>query len=265
MIHTILFIDGSYFCFYRYYALLTWWNNAKKDQPLDNPANNPEFVEKYKKTFISKLQEIKKKLNIPDAKIIIGKDCPRENIWRMNIDKNYKCNRTYDDTFMGGPFFKMAYDDDLFIKGGAKMILSNPLLEADDCIALSSIHICNNKPEINIYIITSDTDYLQLLKYDNIHIYNLKYKEVKDTKTYHGDPDKYLFCKILSGDKTDGIPPVFDKCGPKTAEKMYNNKDLFHKKLADPDIKQRYEINKTLIDFDNIPQDIVNDFHINFI
>ena len=29
-----LFIDGSYYCFYRFHALLTWWKNAHRDEPL---------------------------------------------------------------------------------------------------------------------------------------------------------------------------------------------------------------------------------------
>ena len=62
-----LLIDGSYYIFYRYYALLIWWKNARKDEPLDNPIENQEFVDKFKKTFISKIDELKKKLKIPDA------------------------------------------------------------------------------------------------------------------------------------------------------------------------------------------------------
>ena len=34
---TFLFIDGSYFCFYRYHSLLTWWKNAYPEIVLDDP------------------------------------------------------------------------------------------------------------------------------------------------------------------------------------------------------------------------------------
>ena len=33
-----------------------------------------------------------------------------------------------EDAFMGGPFFQMAYDDDLFVKGGVKAVLKHPHL-----------------------------------------------------------------------------------------------------------------------------------------
>ena len=46
-----IFIDGSYFCFYRYHSLLTWWKNAYPEQSdvLLDPYNNEKFVEKFKK------------------------------------------------------------------------------------------------------------------------------------------------------------------------------------------------------------------------
>ena len=55
---TFIFVDGSYYNFYRYYALLNWWKNAKQDEPLDDPYQNETFVEKFKKTHVEKLQEI---------------------------------------------------------------------------------------------------------------------------------------------------------------------------------------------------------------
>ena len=67
--------------------------------------------------------EIKKKLKLDNPIIIVGKDCPRQDIWRMKYLSSYKANRVYDDSFLGGPFFKMAYNDNLFIKGGANKIM----------------------------------------------------------------------------------------------------------------------------------------------
>ena len=36
-------VDGSYFIFYRFHALKVWWQNAKKDQPLEDPYDNKVF------------------------------------------------------------------------------------------------------------------------------------------------------------------------------------------------------------------------------
>ena len=63
---------------------------------------------------------------------------------------------------MGGPLFKMAYEEKLFEEGGIKAILQHPKLEADDCIAISVKYVLEKYPKCKIYIITSDKDYLQL-------------------------------------------------------------------------------------------------------
>ena len=110
----------------------------------------------------------------------------------------YKENRDTDD-FEGGPFFKMAYDE-LFKQCGIDTILSYDKLEADDCIAITTKEVLKKYPDAEIYIITSDMDYLQLMR-ENVHIYNLKYKLLCDSKTAFPDPEKNLFCKIVMGDR----------------------------------------------------------------
>jgi hypothetical protein len=58
---------------------------------------------------------------------------------------------------------------------------------------------------------------------------------------------------------------VFPKCGPKTALKYYENKELFQTKLnSSPDFQKRYQLNSTLVDFNNIPQELVTEFMGNF-
>ena len=109
---TFIFIDGSYFCFYRYHSLLNWWKNAYPEEPLTDPFQNQKFVDKFIKTFIENVEEIPKKLGLHKDKfkpiIIVGKDCKREQIWRTKLFPEYKGTRVKEDGFMGGPFFKMA-------------------------------------------------------------------------------------------------------------------------------------------------------------
>jgi 5'-3' exonuclease len=265
--NTFIFIDGSYFCFYRYHSLLNWWKNAYPDEAdvLQDPYNNQKFVDKFKKTFVDNIKKIPKGLNIDkhiSPHIIVGKDCKRENIWRNQYFPDYKANRANgpEDGFMGGPFFKMAYEEDLFIQGGARNILKHPKLEADDCIAISVKHLLETYPTCNIYIITSDKDYLQLAE-DRVQLYNLAFKKLTEQKSCTGNAKCDLFCKILTGDVSDNIPSVFPKCGPKTAIKYFDNRELFEKKLQETDLyKKRYELNSKIIDFNNIPQELVDEF-----
>ena len=270
-IKTFIFVDGSYYCFHRYYSLLNWWKNAHPDEKMDDPLQNTTFVEKFKKTFIETLQQIPKKLKINKQKnkpkidpiMIVGRDCKRANIWRNDFYDKYKATRdiSAENGFMGGPFFKMAYDDQLFQQGGAQEILYHSKLEADDCIAISVKNLIQKYPDCTIYIITSDNDYLQLVR-ENVHIYNLAFKNLKDSKVFTGNPEKDLKLKIIMGDSSDNIPSVFPKCGIKTAMKCIEDPEFFKKKMANnAEYYKQYALNETLVSFDKIPEELVNEFN----
>jgi 5'-3' exonuclease len=264
---TFIFIDGSYFCFYRYHSLLTWWKNAYPEIVLDDPFQNEQFVAKFRKTFVEHVQKLAKNLGLHKSivpTIIVGKDCKRENIWRNELFSKYKANRANgkEDGFMGGPFFKMVYEDNLFIEGGASTILYHNKLEADDCIALSVKHVLEKYQDNNtqVYVITSDKDYLQLAE-PRVHIYNLGFKKITDQKSSTGSAECDLFCKIVMGDISDNIPSVFPKCGPKTALKYYEDQAEFQKKLNSSDVFiSQYNTNKKIVDFNEIPLLLQNEF-----
>jgi len=260
---TYLFIDGSYFCFYRFHALLTWWKNAHRDEPLEDPYSNIIFVEKFKKIFNEKIDEIVKKLKLKNPIIIIGKDCQRKQIWRMDTYPQYKENRSTDDIFLGSPFFKLAYSELFPNNNNIKTIISHERLEADDCIAIATKHVLEKEADAQVYIITSDMDYLQLIN-ERTHIYNLKYKQLIESKNAFDSAEKNLFCKIVIGDKSDNISGIFKKCGIKTAEKLFNDQDEFVKKINIEACNEDYQRNKLLIDFNLIPLEFVNQLKSGF-
>ena len=262
---TFIFVDGSYYNFYRYYALLQWWKISFPEEILDDPYQNADFVNKFKKTHIENLKQIPKKLKLDKSCnpiLVVGKDCKREEIWRMKHFSGYKGTRDNGKgDFKGGPFFKMVYEENLFLEGGAKAILKHPHLEADDCIALSVKHVLNKYPDCEIYIITSDKDYLQLSN-DNVHIYNLAYKNIASSKSSTGNPETDLQIKIIMGDSSDNIPSVFPKCGPKTAQKCIDDPAFFLKKISEKpeEYQKQYKLNQLLVDFNNIPEELQEEF-----
>jgi 5'-3' exonuclease len=252
----IILIDLSYFIFYRYYALIQWWKLAKPDDVLDNPSENEEFIKKFIKTFVDKFNEIPKKLKLKNFLIIGGKDCPREQIWRNSLFNNYKEQRVYDDSFMGGYFFKLAYEE---IIPKLCPIINCDKLEADDCIALLAKHIKNKYDNKKIFIIANDMDYLQLAD-DTIKIINLKYKNLQESKNSTGNKECDLFCKIVLGDKSDNIPGIFKKCGPKTAINYYENRELFLEQLNKENALERFTLNNKIINFNEIPEELQKQF-----
>lgn len=257
-----LLLDTSYVIFYRYYALIKWWKIAKKDQELGDPSENQEFIEKFDKIFLECINNIKKKLKInkEEVCVIAARDCHRTEIWRNKLFYSYKEHRIQDDTFMGGPFFKRVYNDGLLEKSGVNFVLKHNELEADDIVAILKKFIENYKNEKDIiYIITNDQDYLQLINETTL-IYNLKFKELNSTKKSFKDPEKDLLCKIILGDKSDNIPPVFPKCGIITVEKYLDNNELLQSDLDKYDVREKFNFNKKIIDFNEIPYELEDSF-----
>jgi len=265
-----ILVDTSYWIFYRYYALIQWWSHIKTDENtvLENPYNNAEFLEKFIKTFTESLETFKKKQklhkqrNKPAApcSIIAARDCPRKEIWRNELYPNYKETRDKDDSFMGGPFFKHVYQENnkLLYEAGVNHVFQYPNLEADDIVAITKKFIREKYPTVKIIIIANDHDYLQLLD-DYTEIINFQNKNLREAKKVFAEADKNLFYKIVLGDKSDNISPVFKKCGPKTCEKYYEYREKLNEAFTkDAEALKRFELNRKIISFDEIPQTFVD-------
>ena len=256
-------VDTSYWIFYRYFAIIQWWGHSNPETPLTNPYENEEFVEKFMKTFSESLTGFKKKQKIhkKNPTIIAVRDCPRKDIWRNALFSEYKGTREKGEDFLGGPFFKHIYQDNnkLLYEAGTNAILHFPNLEADDIIAITKNHIRQKYADAKIFIIANDHDYLQLLD-DNTEIVNFQNKFLKEAKKVFSEPQKNLFYKIVLGDKSDNIMPIFKKCGPKTCEKYYENNELFLEALKKENAYEKYELNKKLVDFRELPDELVSSF-----
>jgi 5'-3' exonuclease len=279
-----LFIDGSYYVFYRFHSLYNWYKLSHPDENIEEtmsePYNNDEFREKYFQLFETKLQEIPKKLKIQKPYIYIGKDCPRKEIWRHKFIENYKATRIIKENKNPKQFFIDVYENNLFEKSFNKIVntkrskldikpekitlLKYDKLEADDCIALYVNYIIENeKDDYTITIITGDLDYLQLLKNEKIKIFNASLKPLNTIKNSLGCYKKDLLMKIIIGDKSDNIEPIMKKCGKKTAEKIVNDetgKEL-DKILEDDKVKNKFINNTLIIDFNSIPLELKNGFY----
>ena len=94
MENPILFIDMSYYIFYRFYALRNWYKRSQEDElDVDTIMENELFINKYHKLFKENIKKIQKKHNIQNSLVIFGKDCRRYDIWRNQYYDEYKKNR----------------------------------------------------------------------------------------------------------------------------------------------------------------------------
>ena len=155
---------------------------------------------------------------------------------------------------MGGLVFKKCYEDILpEILDENTKLLKMTELEADDLIYLSSEQILKNNPKSNITIISSDHDLLQIIDgRENVNLYTANLKLYNDKSLGTNDLD--CFSKAIMGDPSDNIPKVFKRLGKKTMLKLYNSPKLLEKKFRENEGSfKQYCLNRTLVDFKNIP------------
>ena len=128
--------------------------------------------------------------------------------------------------------------------------------EADDTIAT----LCEDLKEENITIISSDTDFIQLLQkgYKNIGLYNPIKKEFLEPPEY-----PYVVWKSLAGDKTDNIPKILTEG---KATKICNDPSKLEQFLSLEENRSLFSINKRLIEFAIVPQEelIIDNGECNF-
>ena len=222
--------------------------------------------------------------------------CLEGRSWRKDIYPQYKAHRAVarqaatEAEKEESEMFWETYDAfTTYLKEKTNTsVLRHPEAEADDLIA-RFIHL---HPQDEHFIISSDTDYLQLIT-PTVHqfngvsnelikldgYYNDKGKLIIDKKTKEPklleDPQYLLFKKIIRGDAGDNVFSAYpgiretgtkNKVGIKEAYEdrthqgfKWNNFML--QRWTDHDniehrVKDKYELNKTLIDLTAQPQDI---------
>lgn len=115
----------------------------------------------------------------------------------------------------------------------------HPEFECDDVIATyTAIHA---KRGDNCFIVSSDTDFIQLHNLFDITLYN----PVKKSEIAKPDYD-YVSWKALRGDPTDNIPGI-PRVGDKTAFKLVKDAALLEDFLRDDSKKLIFERNINLI------------------
>ncbi len=222
--------------------------------------------------------------------------CLEGRSWRKDYYKPYKANRKLDESAMTdaeieeNKMFWETYEMfTTFLREKTNVsVLREPNAEADDIIA-RFIHL---HPNDKHYIISSDTDYVQLIT-ENVYQYNGVSNElitpegyfkdngkpVIDKKTNANklleDPEYLLFKKCMRGDATDNVfsayPGVREK-GSKNKvglveafgdrhKQGFNWNNMMLQRWVDHEgvehrVRDCYERNRTLIDLTAQPQDV---------
>ena len=250
----IAFIDLSYFVIHKYFGVLSWQKFSKLD------LTKEEIRERYSKSFEDSIVKFQRRYRFDWSRLYLSKDTPRDQIWRVNLCETYKDRKDFPLRSDFDPaIFGYTYEiliPSLREKYGGFEILESHGAEADDVVAIAHRLLRGRDKETRIFVVTNDNDYVQL--HDaNTTIVNANGLDLTSRFTTEM-LSVYTLWKVIKGDVSDCVPSIAPKIGDKTALKLALSPDLLKKKLdSNPTTQAQFDLNKTLIAFDSIPEDIV--------
>lgn len=173
--------------------------------------------------------------------------CLEGNSWRKDIYPTYKANRKKNRDKS-----EINWDEVYPIIDELVSVLKNSLnvkvyqhdnAEADDIIAV----LCEkyNKENREVLIVSSDKDFIQLMAYENVSIFDPIKKE--QVELYSRDEiDDILLEHIIKGDEVDNIPNIIskEKFSPEFINYLKQN-DIF---ITDPKEFFDLQVSSKLID-----------------
>ena len=195
--------------------------------------------------------------------------CDGANNWRRGYFPQYKANRrkSRDDSgFDWAEAFRIMHKvKDEIKENFPYKVIHLEGCEADDIIGTMVEHTQEFGQYEEVMIVSSDKDFLQLQKYDNVRQWShILKKEIKDPH-----PKLNLIDKILSGDTGDGIPNVLSGDdtfvnGERQTPLSKKKKQAIIEDLSDGELLyaaswyRNYQRNETLIDLTKTPNDLKN-------
>ena len=276
-----MILDTSYF---NHYMIGRAYNVYKQhfDIPTDKEeiwkidfSKNDQYLQILTNCYIKGLNTLLSKYGIAKGDIIFATDCKRRNIWRMDIFPDYKISRFMNDRKQSGlnkgPLFgyiNTTLFPHVMKKFDFGIHVAHPYAEGDDVIAVCKDHIRELDEQMLIYVITNDSDIVQIVD-KHTRIMNLEDENISKRIDKYGNLSRFLAFKIINGDRGDSIPSCFTKvkgdkvlsrgCGIKTTMKFLDNPTLLKEKFKEyPTATKKYRLNRKLIDFRCIPQIIVD-------
>jgi 5'-3' exonuclease len=246
----VLLIDLSYVIYYKIYAIRAWYTHSEQEWNPDHLCTEAVFLEQLRIRCVIFLDEIVQRYAHLSPHVIICADGERSTAWRRSILPQYKTNRNTSASIR--ILFKHGYDAILSHCATKQLkwrVLVHAELEADD-IVHGIVSGCVAESQITtMIIIANDHDYVPLLQHGAVQIENTKGK-VMVSKI---QPCHALLFKILVGDKSDNIPPVAARMGPKTAMRLVLDPELLRQKRTDAEFDAHFVINQRLIDNAKLP------------
>lgn len=249
----VLFIDGHNFI----YRANVAFGFGKPQHQLQSPSKecccgklwnfkidscNDDYVVVF--NFFRNLRPIIEQFN-PIKVFFVLEGHPK---FRYDLYGDYKANRIIKHAAKQEDQAKFFRNRDLIVSLLPHMPITLARAanyEADDVVA----SLCENLKSEDLAIVSTDTDYIQLLQrgYQNIQVYNPIKKIDMEAPEY-----PFVVFRILTGDKSDNIPKLLT---PKKALATINDPELLKQFLSIEENRANFNINRQLIEFGKVPEE----------
>lgn len=185
--------------------------------------------------------------------------CVDYGSWRYDVFKHYKASRKHARSKSDGLDYDLMFKSVKDIKLHNVFYLKVYKAEGDDCVAVAAKYIKNKNPNEKILLLSNDKDFKQL---HGTYIDEQRSLKAGDELI---DSDFSLIDHILNGDVSDGIPNILSddnhfvdrltskRFTAKLKESLKNSQDL--------ESNANFIRNRTLIDFNYIPEYIVESIY----
>jgi len=235
-------------------------------------GSESEVVNLIRHVTLSTLKSYKKKYGKEYGELVIC--CDGRKYWRREFFPNYKANRkkARDNSDLDWTliFDTLSKIRDEIRENFPYKVLHLERAEADDIIAVLAKWSQNNgliqqglveEPQ-KILVVSSDGDFIQLQKYDNITQWSpIQKKYVKATKKeLH---EKTITHIVKAGD--DGIPNILsnddvffngERQKPVSAKRLQEFIEKGFDACKNQEERRNWQRNQTLVDFEFIPEDV---------
>lgn len=256
------------------FAINTITGNLE-EKDLDGKADALPLI---RHVILTSLLSIKAKYKAKFGnEIVFAVDNKTKPYWRKSVNPYYKGTRKesrekskYDWTYI---FDCMSTVKAELIENFPYKVIEVEGAEADDVIAVLLRYVQENRkvreglieaPE-PFLIVSADGDYVQLHKFDGVEQHSPKKGSLITVKSIK-EVNESLLTKIIKGDAGDGICNILSEPNclvDKIRQKAVSTEKFLNPLLENSDHswltkeqQERMRINRILIDFDYIPQDI---------
>lgn len=194
-----------------------------------------------------------------DVDVFFALDGELEKNFRKRLYPEYKAQRDLARQRFSIKNLKPYIQDVLFKELGLETALGYRIVKVDGCESDDIIATIfkNYTGYMKRILFSSDKDFLQLKDVIQYDCWGKRVERtIRDVVDEPVGRNDFLLWKIIRGDQSDNIKNVFPKYGDKKSWELVNDRKKLRQMLSENNSAfERFKLNSTLIDFDNIPKD----------